>query len=157
MRSDRSEACARRASHPVRAAIPCVTTGSFVSPFVRYLLFQIPGWIIAGLAALLLCEWWGLPEWAAAGIVALWMVKDLVLYPFLRSAYEPSGPSGVEQLVGSRGVARAPLDPSGYVLVRGELWRAEADPSQVPIAEGSSVTVRATRGFTLIVVRGEDA
>lgn len=128
-----------------------------LSPLVRYVAFQVPGWIIAGLAAFLASGWWGLPAWVAAGIVALWVVKDLALYPLLRSAYEPPAASGVEQLIGSSAVVRAPLDPTGYVLVRGELWRAEVDPAQAPIGEGSLVTVRAARGFTLIVVRDESA
>jgi membrane protein implicated in regulation of membrane protease activity len=128
-----------------------------VSAFGRYVLFQVPGWIVAVVAVLLLGEWWDLPWWAGVAIVAAWVVKDLALFPFLRGAYEVSVATGVERLVGSRGVARASLDPAGYVFVRGELWRAEVDPTQPPIAEGSRVTVRAARGLTLIVVRDEGA
>jgi membrane protein implicated in regulation of membrane protease activity len=121
---------------------------------VRYVLFQIPGWIIAAIVAVgLAWQWPALPAWLSWGLVGAWIGKDLLLYPFVRKAYE-RGRSGLDRLVGSRGIATGALDPAGYVLVRGELWRAEADAG--PIAKGSAITVRAARGLTLIVGR-EDA
>ena len=39
--------------------------------------------------------------------------------------------TGQEELVGQQGVVRQPLDPEGYVLVHGELWRARADDDSI--------------------------
>ena len=39
--------------------------------------------------------------------------------------------TGQEELVGQHGVVRQPLDPDGYVLVHGELWRARADDESI--------------------------
>ncbi|RKY74544.1 MAG: nodulation protein NfeD [Candidatus Latescibacterota bacterium] len=56
--------------------------------------------------------------------------------------------SGKEGLVGERGVARTPLEPSGMVLVHGELWQAKSDE---PVGEGEEVEVVAVEGLKLKV------
>lgn len=78
------------------------------------------------------------------------------MYPLLRGAYESGVKTGVDQLIGARGVAQQELAPRGYVRVRGELWRAEIDPHDEPISAGSHVKVLAAKGMTLIVKAEED-
>jgi membrane-bound serine protease (ClpP class) len=53
---------------------------------------------------------------------------------------------GPEEIVGLEGVAR----DSGYVFVRGELWRARSDE---PLHEGDHVRVQSIDGLTLAVTR----
>jgi membrane protein implicated in regulation of membrane protease activity len=115
------------------------------------LLFQVPGWALTVAILTGLRYWLGIPRWAAFGLFLLWVVKDLVMYPFLRVAYDSGVKTGTEQLVGARGVAHEELAPHGYVRVRGELWRAETNPSDKPISAGSPVRVLAAQGMTLIV------
>jgi membrane protein implicated in regulation of membrane protease activity len=115
----------------------------------RYLLIESPGWVLAGFVAAMAHRWLGLPAGLAGLAVALWIVKDLVLYPWLRAAFEDSPPSELQKLVGSSGVVQIPLDPVGVVRLGHELWRAEADRA---IPTGRSVRVRAVRGLTLQVV-----
>jgi membrane protein implicated in regulation of membrane protease activity len=122
-----------------------------VKTWTRYLLFQVPGWVIAAIILLGLIYWIGLPLWIAVGAFLLWVIKDFVLYPFLKVAYETGGKNGVDHLVGLLGLARERIDPRGYVHVRGELWRAETEPGDGPILAGSRVRVRARDGMTLIV------
>src|SRR5215468_3499680 len=76
---------------------------------LRYLRFHLPGlvMVIAGLAA--------------AG-AALWLLKDALLFPSLRSAYEPDGSDAGPRPIGELGVA---VD-AGWVRVGPELWRARA-------------------------------
>jgi membrane-bound serine protease (ClpP class) len=76
------------------------------------------------------------------------------MYPLLRTAYESGVKTGAERLIGARGVAQDELSPRGYVRVRGELWQAEVEPSDDPLAPGapgSPVKVLAAEGMTLIV------
>ena len=117
----------------------------------RYALYQIPGLLVAAAAIGLLYRWTSLPGWAAVSLVLIWVLKDAALYPWLRSAYEPDPGSVIERLVGLPGVAVEPLTPSGYVRVRGELWRAEAVPSNVEIRPGQTIVVYAVRGMILVV------
>lgn len=122
-----------------------------MTTWTKYLLFQVPGWVLAVLVLLVLIIWIDLPIGIAVGLFVLWVVKDLVFYPLLRIAYQSGPKTVVEQLVGLKGVAREHLDPDGYVRVRGELWRAEAENGKYPIEAGSTVRVLAVKGMTLIV------
>ena len=121
------------------------------STLVRYTLYQIPEWVLAVVAAILLYRWGVLPGWAGALLVAGVMAKDAALYPLLRIAYESDTSTAIERLIGLPGVAVEPLAPCGYVRVRGELWRSEATPDAPPIRPGHPITVAAVRGTTLLV------
>jgi membrane-bound serine protease (ClpP class) len=56
--------------------------------------------------------------------------------------------TGVEAMVGHTAVVLTPLDPSGYVFVHGERWRARS-PSPVP--SDAQVRVVAVQGLELLV------
>jgi membrane-bound serine protease (ClpP class) len=58
--------------------------------------------------------------------------------------------TGQEELVGQAGVVRRALDPEGYVLVHGELWRARAD---APVPAGEAVEVTAVDDELVLEVR----
>ena len=119
--------------------------------FRKYLALQVPGWILLLSLLLVLRSWIGQSVWLSAVLLGIWIVKDLLLYPFLRRAYEEDPfMTGAERLVGALGVVTKPLTPQGYIRVRGELWRAEARTVE-PIPEGSIVRVSAARGLTLAV------
>ena len=115
----------------------------------RYWLFQIPGLALA--AALLFAGflWFSLPVWACACGFALWLVKDFVAYPFLKSAYEGAQATGTESMIGAVGTAVERLDPKGFVRIGPELWQAE---SATPVEAGR--TVRVT-GFDRMTARVE--
>lgn len=114
----------------------------------RYLLWQLPGWGFAALFLLWLTALLALPVWAGAGLFAVVVVKDLVLFPVLRATFRDAAGSA---LIGARGRAVEPLAPVGYVRVHGELWRARAAGPGGPIPEGAPVVVRQQRGLTLVV------
>ena len=120
------------------------------SPFWRYTALQVPGWVLA-----LALGWWvhtsfDVPGWLAPAIPVVWMVKDMALYPLLRSAYEADESPPVERLIGQRGVAVERLAPSGYVRIGGELWRARANDA-MPIATHLAVEVIHAEGLLLFV------
>ena len=120
------------------------------SPFWRYTALQVPGWVLA-----LAVGWWihtsfDTSAWVAPGILVAWVVKDMALYPLLRSAYEVNEAPPVERLIGRRGVTVEPLAPSGYVRIGGELWRARADGA-MPIATDLTVEVVGAEGLILAV------
>jgi membrane protein implicated in regulation of membrane protease activity len=121
--------------------------------FGRYLLFQIPGWLLAAIILICLHRWVNFPLWAASGLFLLVVLKDLILYPFLRFAYSSTAKGGVEQLIGQSGIASENINPQGYVQVRGELWKAKLAPGTQPIPQGSRVRVQSTQGMTLVVTQ----
>jgi membrane-bound ClpP family serine protease len=121
---------------------------------IKYVLLQIPG------AALLLAvlvyfrERMGLAWWVVVLITALWIVKDIVLFPFVWRAYE-FGKKENDPLIGAIGIAEEPLQPSGYVKVRGELWRARLTDSSSSVEEGGPVRVAGREGLTLSVEKSD--
>jgi membrane-bound serine protease (ClpP class) len=123
--------------------------------FGRYVLLQVPGWLLAGIILYALEKQFDLPPWTVIGVMAVLLAKDFLLYPFLRRAYETQVKSGADALIGLTGVARERLDPAGYVELRGELWLAEAAPEARPIAPNERVRVVAADGLRLRVTRLE--
>jgi membrane-bound ClpP family serine protease len=124
-----------------------------IATWKRYALFQLPGWVVAAVVLLGLMEWIGLSLEAASGLFTVWVIKEIALYPLVRAAYESHVKTGVDQLVGEKGVAQEWLDPRGMVRVRGELWQAEAKPSEQRIEPNSKIRVTGAHDLTLIVSR----
>jgi membrane-bound serine protease (ClpP class) len=59
--------------------------------------------------------------------------------------------TGWEEMIGSVGEVREPLDPEGLVFVGGALWRARPAEGEAEVGVGSRVRVESVSGLTLIV------
>ena len=116
----------------------------------KYLLLQIPGLLIVGCLVAAAVRWWGVSTLTACLLLVAWVVKDAVMFPFVKSAYEPSD-EGVSNLVGARAVASDRLDPAGWVRLGPELWRAELARGHEPVAKGTVVRVCAVNGLVVTV------
>ena len=119
------------------------------STLLRYWLFQLPGTLAVVGLLVLLVRWWDLAPRTAVLLLALWVAKDVALYPLVRRSYEPHSGGGAAALVGRLATARERLDPEGYVRVGHELWRARARGA--PVEKGAEVRVLEVRGLTLVV------
>ena len=117
----------------------------------KYVLFQLPELAVVSLLAIGARSWVGLPDWAAAGIIALWVTKDVVMFPFVKIAYQPGSPGGATSLLDARGTAQDTLNPSGYVRISSELCRAQLRPGSSPVKPGDRVRVLRVHGLTLVV------
>lgn len=118
----------------------------------RYIAFNIPGLVLVSIVVFLLQHWNIISVGLAWLLLALWMIKDAVLFPFTRTAYEDPPSSGPQGLVGSEGVASTDLDPKGLVVVQGERWQAFTRDGGL-IERHRSVRVCDTRGIILVVER----
>ena len=127
-----------------------------MKPFTKYVLLQIPGWLILLCLLVWAVSSMALPFWIGVGFLCFWIAKDFVLYPFVRPAYEPAK-TGSERLIGVQGRVEQTLDPNGYVRIGGELWRAETEEAEQLLEAGRTVTVRAVRGLTVTVTPVENA
>jgi len=124
---------------------------------LRYVLFQLRGWLAITVVVAMLWRFWRAPAWLGAVIVAVWIAKDFALYPFMRAAYERepwNAPSG--RLVGVVGIVTQDLDPAGWVRAQGALWQARVLVGGEVIPRGRRVRVEAMEGLCL-VVRPEEA
>lgn len=118
---------------------------------LRYALFQIPSLMILVLILYGVRPYFGLPAWLMWGIVGLWIAKDAVLFPFVWRAYDRRRRGILNKMVGLRGIAKERLAPTGYIQIRGELWRAEVIGEGPPIEKGEWVQVHEIRQALLRV------
>jgi membrane protein implicated in regulation of membrane protease activity len=126
-----------------------------MKPFPRYLLFQTPGWLtVSGVMGFLHVSA-GVSLGISAGVVALMIALDFALYPFFRHSYASRAQVGPETLVGQRGRVVRPLDPEGFVRIRGERWKARMIEGDRVGAEGDTIEVLGVRGLTVLVRRVE--
>jgi membrane protein implicated in regulation of membrane protease activity len=125
-----------------------------MGPLARYLLFQIPGWV--GIVVLVGWLWprMGWSFWTGMATVAVWVGKDALLYPWLRSAYDRASWTDPARLRGRVGVVTQDIDPIGYVRLGSELWRARSS-SGLRLPSGARVRVESCEGLTLVVVLRE--
>ena len=118
----------------------------------KYALLQVPGAIVVGALLWAGVRWWDLDPRVATGLFGLWILKDALLFPVLRIAYEADGGrGGPGDLIGARGIASQVLAPEGYVRVGAELWRARVPGGRESVPAGAAVRVRAVEGLTLVV------
>jgi membrane protein implicated in regulation of membrane protease activity len=118
---------------------------------LRYALFQIPDIGILALILFVVHQWVDLSLWLVIGIVSLWMVKYVIVFSFVWRAYDKPRPGDIKSLIGTEGIAEERLDPSGYIRVHGELWRAEVIGKTIPVEKGETVLIERALGLTLLV------
>lgn len=121
---------------------------------LRYTLFQIPSLALLAVILFVVRRYIDLPQWFFWGFMLLWMAKDAILFPFVWRTYDRSQEGSLQKMIGKKGVAKERLDPSGYIQVHGELWKAELMEGAPPVEEGEPVRVEGIRGRVLLV-RGE--
>jgi membrane-bound serine protease (ClpP class) len=76
------------------------------------------------------------------GLIAVFLVSLII------RAHRRKPTTGQEAMIGEIGLAQTPIDLTGQIFVRGELWTARSD---VPIAAGVRVVVRAIEDLLLTV------
>ena len=123
------------------------------SIYIRYILLNIPGLAAVILIFIIIQHWVALPVWLFWSIIAFWIIKDVLLFPVVWRAYDWERPGRSRSMIDEFGVARERLAPSGYVQVRGELWRAEKVDDGPPIEPGQAVKIIDMKGLTLFVER----
>jgi len=120
--------------------------------YLRYTLLSLPG-VVGFIVVLTIVQWWAeLPGWLFWVLVACWIAKEVALFPFVWRAYEPNEASLTGALVGECGIVKKRLAPSGYVQVRGELWRAERIDNGPPLEVDRIVRINKMEGLTLYVM-----
>jgi membrane-bound ClpP family serine protease len=131
-------------------------TGWSAQTLLRYSLLQLPELALIVVVLIFIQHWVVLPRWLFWGIIAISIAKDVVLFPFVWRSYDSASATS-DALVGAIGVTRERLAPTGYIRVRGVLWRAKVSGGGPPVEPGKPVKVEKRHGLTLIVVPEEEA
>lgn len=118
---------------------------------LRYALFQIPSLVLLAGILWVIRQLIELPRWFFWGFMLFWVSKDAILFPFVWRAYDRRQERSLQNMIGKIGIAKERIDPSGYIFIHGELWKAEVVEGSPPIEEGERVRVEGTRGRILLV------
>jgi membrane-bound ClpP family serine protease len=120
-----------------------------------YLLASAADWLLLSLLCVGAVRWLGLAAWVPIPVVALWIIKDVLMYPAMRRYYEPEPAD--RRIVGAEGEALSPIDQRGFVRVRGEIWQAQVMPGRRSVAQGRQVRVCDVEGLRLRVETIDEA
>ncbi|HEY83425.1 MAG TPA: hypothetical protein G4O01_09120 [Dehalococcoidia bacterium] len=111
-------------------------------------------------AALYVIWRWVLPEWGIElplavliGVMVAWAVFAVVDFWLVSRILKKQVVVGLSTMIGSRGKVINPLAPEGQVIIRGELWGAEAIDGSID--RGEEVMVVGQDGLKLLVRRAE--
>ena len=118
---------------------------------VTYALHQIPGAVVFVLLVVMLRHWFEIPWWPCLGLIALWVVKDVALFPSVWRSYDAQRLEPGHAMLGATGIVKDRLAPVGYIRVGGELWRAQVLEANSPVESGKTVCIGEVRGLTLLV------
>ena len=120
-----------------------------------YTIYAIIGTAVE-LAALLVVLLWVLPLfnihipwWILVILLVIELGFSAFTYIMGRRALSQKLSYGPEAIIGSEGVVATVLGPTGYVKIRGELWKASC---QYRLEIGDEVVVTEIEGLKLIVV-----
>ena len=119
---------------------------------LKYALLQLPALALLVVGLVLLKKWMTIPSWIFWGIILLWLLKDLILFRFTWRSYESRGKEN--PMIGLIGKTEERLNSSGYISVKGELWKAELMHGGT-VEAGQEVIVRKSKGFSLVVEKYE--
>lgn len=120
---------------------------------LKYALIHLAELVIVVCALILARRFFSISTWLMLTIVALWILKDVVLFFKVWRAYAFEDNRPTRKLVGLEATVIHSLDPLGYVRVGGELWKAEIRDHGHPARRGEKARVVDVRGMTLIVER----
>jgi membrane protein implicated in regulation of membrane protease activity len=136
----------------------------FIKPKPRstrgYTIYAIVGTILEVVAwlavAFIILPLFGirLEWWVVVAFLAIELAVSLFTYVMGRRALGKRLAYGPEAIIGSEGIVTMPLNPTGYVKVRGELWKASC-PSN--LKAGDEVVVTGIQGLKLTVVPRNNA
>jgi len=118
---------------------------------IKYILLQIPSLLLIIIILILFHDWIGIPDWLIWVIIILWISKDVILYPKIKKAYIGEEKQAMDSLIGHMGIAQEDINPTGYIRIGNELWKAIAESKHKKIKKGNSVLVVSVKGLSLIV------
>ena len=118
---------------------------------LRYSLFQIPALLIVIMVVLLIDKFYIVDNVIIIGIILLWMLKDIMLFPFVWKSYSLKDSDKLNLLIKEHGTAISSLRPKGFIKINGEIWQAELLDESVGINEGDTVEIVEVNGLVLKV------
>lgn len=118
---------------------------------IRYSLFQIPSLLIVTLLVFTVNHWYILDNTIIVMIILFWILKDILIFPFVWKAYSHKDRDKSKTILNQHGVAVDSINPKGFVKINGEIWQAELVEPNDPINQGQPIEVVEIDGLKLKV------
>ena len=118
---------------------------------IRYSLFQIPSLLIVTLLVFTVNHWYILDNAIIVMIILFWILKDILIFPFVWKAYSHKDRDKSKTILNQHGVAVDTINPKGFVKINGEIWQAELVELNDPINQGQPIEVVEIDGLKLKV------
>lgn len=118
---------------------------------IRYSLFQIPSLLIVTLLVFTVNHWYILDNTIIVMIILFWILKDILIFPFVWKAYSHKDRDKSKTILNQHGVAVDTINPKGFVKINGEIWQAELVEPNDPINQGQPIEVVEIDGLKLKV------
>lgn len=118
---------------------------------IRYSLFQIPSLLIVTLLVFTVNHWYILDNAIIVMIILFWILKDILIFPFVWKAYSHKDRDKSKTILNQHGVAVDTINPKGFVKINGEIWQAELVEPNDPINQGQPIEVVEIDGLKLKV------
>lgn len=97
-----------------------------------YVLLELGEFLLLIFFLVMISYFIRIPLWVIIAIPAGKFLKFLFVYPIVRRSIKQPLHSGIESLIGMRGLTVEAIDPEGYINARGELWRAVSNDASIP-------------------------
>ena len=123
---------------------------------LKYILIHLAELALIVVALIVVRHFISISIWLTITILALWILKDIALFPKVLRAYTFDDNSPMRKLIGLEATVMVSLNPVGYVRTRGELWKAEVSNPRYPVEKGARTRVIDVKGTTLIVERCDE-
>jgi membrane protein implicated in regulation of membrane protease activity len=123
---------------------------------LKYTLLNLAELGLIVVALILVGHFIDIPTWLTITVLALWILKDVAIFPKVWMAYAFDEHRPMKQLIGLEATVMDSLNPVGYVKVNGELWKAEIRDPRHPARKGDRTRVVDIKGMILIVERSPD-
>ena len=120
--------------------------------YIRYGLLSIPGTVVLILVLIVVHKWLPVSIGLTVTLILLWIAKEIILFPLVWRAYDQTQSDVSAAMIGLRGITKEKLAPTGYIMVQGELWKAEKMVNEPPIEKNKWVQVKKIEGLKLFVV-----
>jgi len=118
---------------------------------IKYMLLQIPETAVIIIVLVILIKFSSISVWLAICLAALWIIKDIIMFPLLWPSYGGTNIKDWHSLIGKEGIVTERCDPQGYVVVHGESWKAQVQDQLSPVDKGSRIQVTGSKGLILYV------
>ena len=118
---------------------------------LKYTLIHLAELALIVVALIVFRHFVSISTWLITTILALWILKDIALFPKVWRAYAFYDNNPMRKLIGLEATVMDSLNPVGYVRVNGELWKAEIRNPRYPAKRGDRTRVIDIKGMTLIV------